>query len=269
MEKKSEYDNIARNIHSQDPNLGMTVCENFIGSAIDELRDINLEDLKKVKDNIKNILSGNTLVSKCINELFKDDESSLEKLINSLLKKRLSDLIERYKRNYEGEYKGLPQDKLNNELISSIHSSDFNKTLQLILAGADVNATNNHKETALIEAAKGGHLYAVQLLIAAGANIDTQDEHNYTALMWAARGYTNIVKLLIDNGADVNSTNNHNETALMWAVLSSNEEIVKLLINAGANINTQGKDGTTAFQVAKNNRNENIIELLKNAGARD
>lgn len=62
--------------------------------------------------------------------------------------------------------------------------------------------TNN--ATALIMAAKGGHVRIVELLIENGADPDKRDSNNNTPLLWAIKnGHFEIVKLLIKNDASI------------------------------------------------------------------
>jgi ankyrin repeat protein len=64
----------------------------------------------------------------------------------------------------------------------------------------------NHKEdlaqqTALILAARRGHLQTVQALLRREANVHLKDKNGLTALMWACkRGHDAIIPLLIASG---------------------------------------------------------------------
>ena len=60
--------------------------------------------------------------------------------------------------------------------------------------------------TAIISAAKNGHVDVVKVLIQNGADVNDSDYRERTALHFAAqRGDVGVVKVLIQNGADVNA----------------------------------------------------------------
>ena len=63
----------------------------------------------------------------------------------------------------------------------------------LLASGADVNARNNLKSTALILAAQMGDPATVKLLLEKGAEVEVRDEWGYTALLYAARLRTMIL----------------------------------------------------------------------------
>jgi hypothetical protein len=83
-------------------------------------------------------------------------------------------------------------------------ASKGSAALKAVLAtGISVNATDNDRETALMEAADRGNLNAVLNLIVAGADVNAHNEDGETALMIAADdGHTAIVPALIAAGAD-------------------------------------------------------------------
>ena len=124
------------------------------------------------------------------------------------------------------------------------------------------------KNAQLIQAAKDGNLPTVQTLLAEGANINAKDNHGQTALFMAAfGGHTEIVKLLLGKGADVNAKDNDGATGLMIAALSGRTEIVKLLLEKGADINAKTTDGKwTALGLAKSKGHSDIVRLLEKAG---
>jgi ankyrin repeat protein len=61
--------------------------------------------------------------------------------------------------------------------------------------------------------------------------IDRQNIHGFTALMTAAKnGHIEIVKVLLQHGANPNITDNSNKTAYMYALDTNNSELINLLI---------------------------------------
>lgn len=77
-------------------------------------------------------------------------------------------------------------------------------TVKALLSGqgADVNATDDNGNTALLEAARYGHDDVVRALLAAGANIKARDKDGKTALMLAVQGgHDDVVRALKQAGA--------------------------------------------------------------------
>ena len=63
--------------------------------------------------------------------------------------------------------------------------------------GADVNATSNNGETAIMYAANQGHTAVVEALAGRGADVNAADNNGETAMMFAAdQGHTDTVKAL-------------------------------------------------------------------------
>ena len=84
----------------------------------------------------------------------------------------------------------------------------------LIQNGADVNAVDKNKLTALHIAAKKGHVDVAKVLIQNGADVNAVDKNKFTALHFAAEnGHVDVAKVLIQNGADVNAVDDR-KTAL-------------------------------------------------------
>src|SRR5688572_2157540 len=66
---------------------------------------------------------------------------------------------------------------------------------------------------------------ALQDLLTAGADIDARDEHGQTALMLSAlAGHTDVVKFLIEHGAALDHTAKFGLSALMLAVINGHVE---------------------------------------------
>ncbi|WKJ88821.1 ankyrin repeat domain-containing protein [Methylomonas montana] len=144
----------------------------------------------------------------------------------------------------------------------------------LIKCGAKVNkwVGGNH---ALMSAANGGQLAAVQLLLANGAEADAIDKAIHSATIGgnpevmrtlfehgaklsadegvgalhdaAFRGHTAVIGLLLDHGVDVNGKENDGSgfSALVYAVRDDHIPTAKLLLERGADINIRDNDGQT------------------------
>ncbi len=244
MEKEPKYDNINNGL-SQIGNTPyeflQVFYENVLGRVINDLRDISLKSIREMKKNIQIGISSMPMLSNHINKNLKYDKDYIRKLVTSLIQERLSDLIERNKKDYQGKYKGLSKDELNDELsnlIDGFYDHDrytqetfFIQIVELILAGVDINTKNDYGDTVLMLA--------------------------------AARGYKDVVELLVASGAKVNINNNINRTALMQASSKGHIDIVRLLIAAGADINISDIMGATALSLATNYGYSDILKLLR------
>lgn len=108
----------------------------------------------------------------------------------------------------------------------------------LLERGADPDARDVFRGTALMRAAWNGHLEAVRALLEGGAKVDARFFSmavDRTALMVAAqRGHVKIVELLLKMGADVKAKAANGWTALRYARENGQDEVVKVLKAAGA-----------------------------------
>jgi ankyrin repeat protein len=108
-------------------------------------------------------------------------------------------------------------------------------------------------------------------LLEAGADINARDEHGQTALMIAARdGRTSAVRWLIEHGADLNHTAKFHLSALMLAVINGRDAIVGLLADAGADRTIRGTGAPgfadkTALDLAEAANRTIMIALLREA----
>ena len=69
----------------------------------------------------------------------------------------------------------------------------------------------------------------------ASVNVNQKDAWGYTALMYAAReGHLAVVQALIENGGLINAQNAAGDTALIWATARGQFAVMKLLIERGA-----------------------------------
>jgi ankyrin repeat protein len=120
-------------------------------------------------------------------------------------------------------------------------------------------------------AVKAGDVEALEALLDAGADIDATDEHGQTALMNAARdGHTPVVRLLVERGADLNHTAKYNLSAIMLAVINGRDAIVGVLADGGADLTIKGTGapgfaGKTALDLAVAADRVIAMALLKDA----
>ncbi len=113
------------------------------------------------------------------------------------------------------------------------------RILELIAAGADVNARNRKGKTALHAAAKAGFSKTMAALLEHGADINARDNADETPLFDAVRSTIRktdkkiaAVETLLASGADASAVNKRGETPLAVAQRSRREgadKIVRLL----------------------------------------
>ena len=133
----------------------------------------------------------------------------------------------------------------------------------LLDAGADIDAVNYRKETALMKASYAildqndqTPVRAVQILLDHGANVNLRDLHGKTALMRMFDGLTwgpaGDVAFLLISKADLEIKDDYGQTALMLAAQWGSYWTVEEMIAKGARLDAKDKDGNTAYYYAQN-----------------
>jgi len=128
--------------------------------------------------------------------------------------------------------------RLNKEWRAATNQGDLEKVRSLLERGTDVNAKDEHGQTALMNAAHAGRVDLVRLLVAHGAALDVTAKYNLSALMLAIISrHLEVAQVLIESGAEPNvrSTRSFMEkTALSLAEEGGLGQIVVLLEQKGA-----------------------------------
>ena len=188
--------------------------------------------------------------------------------------------------------KGAPvnarsEDSNGNTVLIEAASGGSVETLTLLLnAGADLKATNNDGETALMKAVALDHRYQpatrlpmIELLLNKGADINAKDKSGRTPLLHSVEqhmseaggiiSHPEVVKLLLEHGADINASDEQGDNALIATVgvWQGSIEIVQLLLSKGINVNNQNKKGITALMVASEKGKPDVVMLLLEKGA--
>ena len=152
------------------------------------------------------------------------------------------------------------------------HGTD---TVELLLKhGANIEATTQRGETALIMAAARGNNNAAiaALLLEHGANIEATAQYGATALSHStsAKFETNILALvtvLLNHGAKTEVTDFNKNTPLINAAIQHDADTVALLLKHGANMEAINNDGNTALIEAACNGKADTAALLLKHGA--
>ncbi|CAE7414653.1 ANKRD50 [Symbiodinium sp. CCMP2456] len=138
----------------------------------------------------------------------------------------------------------------------------------LVEAGAQLDACNVDGRTALIAASSLGHLKVVEVLVKAGAQLEARDEFGFTALISAAQaGDLKVVEVLVKAGAQLEARDEHGGTALMFAANSGFQGVVEVLVKAGAQLETRDEHRQMALTVAAKEGYQGVVGVLVKGGA--
>ena len=127
------------------------------------------------------------------------------------------------------------------------------------------------QQTALILAARRGHLQTVQALLRREADVHLKDKNGLTALMWACkRGHDAIIPLLIASGKrnerdgmpQMEETDGEGMTALMHAAHNGHVQAAEILVVEGWDLLDRNKDGMTALMLAARSGIKEMVHLL-------
>jgi ankyrin repeat protein len=165
----------------------------------------------------------------------------------------------------------------------SDHSSDIVRLL--VENGADVQAKDFLKTTAVRAASLGNDTETLRMMIDAGVDVNAADLPGITPLMMAAgwNGNLRAVKLLLAKGAKVNavsapimglpSKNGPSEfgslTALLMAAPFGPPDVIRILLDAGAGVNARDVRGMTPLMLAlaTDRQDPAVIRMLLKHGA--
>ena len=148
----------------------------------------------------------------------------------------------------------LQKNEANQKLHSAAKEGSVEDIINLIAKGANIEFTNNLRETPLHIAAKEGCVLAIEALIGLQANIKALDKDGKTALYLAAKsGHITVIEKLIESGASVNQYNEYQEPMghqyvgiqehpyggipIQIAAEQGHADVVTLLLTRGANPN--------------------------------
>jgi FOG: Ankyrin repeat len=146
--------------------------------------------------------------------------------------------------------------------------NDEAKVRLLIDRGANVNAKAIDGRTPVYQAASMGNAVAVlRLLIEKGADPNAKTLTGMTPLIAAARANLEAMRVLLARNVDVNTRNAAGGTALMAAAQTGRPEAVRLLLEKGADPNAKTKRNETALADAATAGNEETVKLLLDRGA--
>jgi len=109
-----------------------------------------------------------------------------------------------------------------------------------------------------------GDCKTARFLLSCGADVNAYDNFKWTALHHASHaGQLEVVKLLVEAGADVNALSMTQGTALMRAVESASFPVVEFLIEKGAGMLQQNIKGKSVLELAKEFADPRIFLSVK------
>ncbi len=102
----------------------------------------------------------------------------------------------------------------------------------MIKEGADINATDDCHNTALMNFIERDHLVASRVLMGKGANLNIPNMKGNTALNLAIdQNWQPFVREMIERGADVNAASHEGIVPIMRAKLWWGEKVAKELFS--------------------------------------
>ncbi|CAN8064403.1 unnamed protein product [Agarophyton chilense] len=120
----------------------------------------------------------------------------------------------------------------------------------------------------LIKAARKGDESCMLRLLEQEVHVDYQGQKQLTALLWAARcGHVNVIELVLKHGGNVHHVNHLNRTALSLAAGFGQHHATEILIRAGANVNHADSNGYTPIRNAACFGHACVLSKLMEAGA--
>jgi uncharacterized protein len=173
----------------------------------------------------------------------------------------------------EGEKPNLQDARSRTPLHVAAYLRKHEAARALIRLGADPNALDAERFDIISIAAVNNDLDMLKIALDGGGNPRAVTSVNAsTALIAAARrGHVDIVRSLIAAKAPLNHVNSFGWTALLEAVVLGNGSgnytaVVDELVKANADVNIADRDGITALQHARRRGYSQIARILEGAG---
>ncbi len=135
-------------------------------------------------------------------------------------------------------------------LTRAARTGDTRQVQALLARGANPDEIDGAGGTALMAAAREGHIDAMRILIKGGADVNRRDRRftRWTPLVHAIHKRQDAAaRLLLDSGAEVDAAMHGGATPLIFAAAYGETAIVEDLLSRGADPHHQTVDGVTAL----------------------
>jgi ankyrin repeat protein len=153
----------------------------------------------------------------------------------------------------------IVQSENDQSLLEAIRTGNNTRAKALLDGAANPNAKTPDGTTALMHATLLADVSLMRLLLDRGADVNAANKAKATALMWAV-GDFDKARLLIEHGADVNSRAESGHTPLLMAAGCGDPvAVVRLLLEKGADARYASR-GYTALMAGAGNRE--VVRLL-------
>ncbi|GAB3140629.1 ankyrin repeat domain-containing protein [Micromonospora sonneratiae] len=187
------------------------------------------------------------------------------------------------------------------QLLAAASTGDATGVRTALAAGADLEARDARRRTALLLAAANDQVEAARVLVEAGADPDALDDQHDTPWLVTGvtgsvamlevllpaepdltivnryggisiipaseRGHVDYVRRVVRTGINVNHVNNLGWTALLECVLLGDgsgayQQIAEILVAAGARVHLPDREGVDALEHARRRGYDEIVTIL-------
>ncbi len=133
-------------------------------------------------------------------------------------------------------------------------------TVLLVLMGCSSKADRE-----LVLAASEGRLTQVRMLLDGGANVNYRlPDDGTTALIAAARnGHLNVVEALARRGADINAVDHDVGAALYWAAFNGKIDVMKFLLGRGGQLKCNSKAAAYLLKTIRDRGLREVEDLTR------
>ena len=138
----------------------------------------------------------------------------------------------------------------------------------LVEHGADVNRRGRNGQIPLVTASYLGATSTVALLLRAGARVnDADDDIGQTALMAAAKGgHLDVMERLVAHGGKVDAKDKRGSTALHWSSADGDHpEVARYLLNLGIDPNEKNASGRSPKDSARVLKRRGMLRVIEQA----